>query len=69
MFTDTNLSLSLSLSFLTESDDKGGMPGCSKNSTISRKFEIRSRVPGIIAVRSEFWIVRLEGELELQEGR
>ena len=32
----------------------------SKNSVICGKFEIRSRSPGIIAVRNEFWIVKLE---------
>ena len=34
----------------------------SKNSAICRKYEIRSWEPRIIAVRYEFWIVRLEVE-------
>ena len=68
MFIDTNIPLSLSLS-LTESDEEGarglrregGTPGFRiKKSAISGKFEIRSRVPGITVVRSEFWIARLK---------
>ena len=39
---------------------EGETLGCGKNSAISWKFEIRSRAPGIIVVRYEFWIVRLE---------
>ena len=35
---------------------------------ISGKFEIQSRVPGIIAVRSEYWIIRLEGKGRASKG-